>query len=235
MTSNIDTKELTNFNTHADDWWNMQGSFKTLHTINPLRLKFIQEHTELTHKQVLDIGCGGGILTESLARCGAQVTGIDMAESVLAIAQKHAETENLTIDYQLITAEALAEQQHAHYDVITCLEMLEHVPNPQSIIQACVRLLKPNGTIFFSTINRNLKAYLFTILGAEYLLHWLPVGTHDYNKFIRPAELAQWLREAGIQLQQMRGISYQILNRSFYLSDNLDVNYLVVGQKYPEL
>lgn len=228
---NVDPKEVNKFNMHAAQWWNPQGEFKTLHAINPLRVAFIQEQTELSGKTLLDIGCGGGILAESLAKAGANVTGIDMAEAVLQVACEHAAGQHLKINYQSITAENLATQQPANYDVITCLEMLEHVPDPTSIIEACSQLLKPGGKVFFSTINRNFKAYLFTVLGAEYLLKWLPIGTHDYNKFIRPSELATWARPAGLQLQQLRGISYSVLTQQFSLSNDVSVNYLAMFEK----
>lgn len=224
---NADPKELHTFDSAAQDWWNTQGIFKTLHDINPLRLRFISENTPLNNKTILDVGCGGGILTESLAKQGAVVTGIDLSEAALAVAKNHATQENLNINYQSITVEELAELQPASFDLITCMELLEHVPDPASIIAACAKLLKPGGEIYFSTINRNPKAYAFAILGAEYLLKMLPKGMHSYDKFIKPSELAAWLRSSDLELLRIAGITYNPFNHCYRLSHQIDVNYMV--------
>ncbi|MFT3742375.1 MAG: bifunctional 2-polyprenyl-6-hydroxyphenol methylase/3-demethylubiquinol 3-O-methyltransferase UbiG [Gammaproteobacteria bacterium] len=228
---NTDSQELQHFSHFANDWWNPTGPFKTLHDINPLRLSFIMDHCQIGGKQVLDIGTGGGILAESLAKMGAHVTAIDASESAILAAQHHANTQQLSIDYHVSTAEAFAEQHPEQFDVITCLELLEHVPDPTSVIQACSALVKPGGHVFFSTLNRNIKSYLMAIVGAEYLLKLLPKGTHHYEKFIRPAELAAWLRLHQLQLQQLRGLQYQPFSKSYRLSHQVDVNYLVYARK----
>lgn len=228
--NNLDPQEITKFEAVAHDWWNKNGEFKPLHDINPLRMQFIQEQAQLSDKKVLDVGCGGGILTESLAKERAIVTGIDMAERSLDIARKHATENNLSIDYQHITAEAFAQQQAHAYDVVTCLEMLEHVPEPSSVVRACAELVKPGGHLFFSTLNRNLKAYTHAILGAEYILGLLPRGTHDYAKFIRPSELDAWARKAGLTCIAIAGITYHPLTQEYRLSDDVSVNYLVCFQ-----
>ncbi len=224
---NADPKELHTFDDASYDWWNPQGIFKTLHDINPLRLQFITDKTNLANKKVLDVGCGGGILTESIARCDADTTGIDMSEMALITAKNHASQENLNINYQLTTVEEFANCHAATFDIITCMELLEHVPDPVSVVRSCAQLLKPGGEIFFSTINRHPKAYLFAILGAEYLLKMLPKGIHSYDKFIRPSELASWLRLAGLDLLAIKGLSYSPLTQSYHLSHKTDVNYLV--------
>jgi 2-polyprenyl-6-hydroxyphenyl methylase/3-demethylubiquinone-9 3-methyltransferase len=229
--SNIDLAEVKKFDNHADSWWNEDGDLKTLHQINPLRLSFIESFVSLKNKTVLDVGCGGGILSEALAKAGASTTGIDLSEPTLDIAKNHAKNNNLTIDYQAITAEDFAQKHPNHFDVITCMEMLEHVPEPESIVKACAHMLKPNGFIFFSTINRNPLAYAHAILGAEYILKLLPKGTHEYSKFIRPSELAGWAREYNLSLIKMRGIDYHLGNKSYALSDDIKVNYLMCCQK----
>lgn len=227
IASNSDPDEIAKFNSIAKAWWDPQGEFAPLHAINPLRLKFIQDHTELTDKQIIDVGCGGGLLSESLAQAGGQVTGLDLAPDSLLIAREHANKNNLKINYINSTAEAFSEKHPRQYDIVTCLEMLEHVPDPESIVQACAKLVKPGGHLFFSTINRNLKAYLFAVVGAEYLLGLLPKQTHDYAKFIKPSELASWCRNAGLEWQHTLGITYNPITREYSTTPSTDVNYLV--------
>lgn len=232
MTYNIDQQELAKFSALAARWWDPKGEFKPLHDINPLRLDYVDQQVGgLLGKVVLDVGCGGGILSESMARHGAQVTGIDMGESVLRVAKLHLYESGLNIDYQYTTVEQLAQAYPAHFDVVTCMEMLEHVPNPLSVVIACYQLVKPSGQVFFSTINRNLKSYLFAIIGAEYILKLLPKGTHDYAKLIRPAELAQWIRTANLMLRSMVGISYNPLTQHYSLSQDISVNYIIHAQR----
>ncbi len=226
--ANIDPSEIRKFEAMANRWWDTNSEFKPLHDINPLRLHYIQQHAPLDGKRVLDVGCGGGILSESMAAAGADVTGIDMGSAPLEIAELHLLESGLTVDYQQITAEELAQSAPAAFDVVTCMEMLEHVPDPSSVIQACHDLVKPGGHVFFSTLNRNPKSYLFAILGAEYLLNLLPKGTHDYAQFIRPAELARWCRTAGLQTTHQSGMTYHPLTRRYRLNPcDLEVNYLV--------
>jgi 2-polyprenyl-6-hydroxyphenyl methylase/3-demethylubiquinone-9 3-methyltransferase len=220
--SNIDPSEVSKFDALASRWWAPDGEFKPLHDLNPLRVKFITDRAELFGKKVLDVGCGGGILTESLADAGALVTGIDVSKNALDVARAH----NPAIDYQEITVETLATQQPHSFDVVTCLEMLEHVPDPSSVVQACAQLVKPGGQLFFSTINRTAKAYLFAIIGAEYVLKLLPRGVHDFSKFIRPAELDAWARVAGLQTREFAGISYNLISKQYALTTSVDVNYL---------
>lgn len=227
IASNSDPEEIAKFNSIAQAWWDPQGEFAPLHAINPLRLKFIQDHAELSDKQIIDVGCGGGLLSESLAQAGGRVTGLDLAPDSLMIAREHAKQNQLNINYIESTAEAYSEKHPARYDVVTCLEMLEHVPNPESIVQACAKLVKPGGHLFFSTINRNLKAYLFAVVGAEYLLGLLPKQTHDYAKFIKPSELASWCRNAGLEWQHTLGITYNPITRDYSTTSSTDVNYLV--------
>lgn len=223
---NVDTGEIAKFNAIAAQWWDPHGSFKPLHDINPLRLKFIEDHVLLSGKKVLDVGCGGGILAESMSARGAIVTGIDAADDALQAGRQHAAASGLSIDYRRITVEELVQEQTAGFDVITCMEMLEHVPDPQSVIDACARLCKPGGKLFFSTLNRNLKSYLLAILGAEYVLQLIPKGTHRYSEFIKPSELGVWLRKAGLTLMELRGITYNPLLRRYSLTQDVDVNYL---------
>lgn len=226
--ANVDLHEINKFEKMASRWWDKSGDFKPLHDINPLRLDFILKHCKgLAGKRVLDVGCGGGILTESMAKEGAIVTGIDMGEMPLEVARLHLLESKLEVDYQQSTAEDFAEKYPQQFDVVTCLEMLEHVPDPSSVIEACKKLVKPDGHIFFSTINRNPKSYLFAIIGAEYLLNLLPKGTHDFKKFIRPSELELWARQSGIKFQHMTGMHYNPITKKYWLADNLDVNYIV--------
>jgi len=223
---NVDELEIKKFEALASRWWDINSEFKTLHDINPLRVNYISRQINLADKRVLDIGCGGGILAEAMAHHGARVTAIDMADAALAVARLHLLESKLEIDYQKATAEKFAEQHRLQFDVVTCLELLEHVPVPASVVDACYRLLKPGGIVFFSTINRNPKSYLFAILGAEYLLKLLPRGTHDYGKFIKPSELALWCRNCGLQLQGQVGLHYNPLSKKYSLQGGLDVNYL---------
>ncbi len=225
---NVDFQEIAKFEELASRWWDPDSEFKPLHDINPLRLNYIEERTGgLAGKRTLDVGCGGGILAESMALRGASVTGIDMGEAPLAVARLHQLESGAALDYRRITAEELAESEPASFDVVTCMEMLEHVPDPASTIRACARLLKPDGHLFFSTINRNPKAYLLAVIGAEYLLRLLPKGTHDYRKFIRPSELDDWARAAGLTLRHLTGMHYNPLLRRYRLGAGVSVNYLV--------
>jgi 2-polyprenyl-6-hydroxyphenyl methylase/3-demethylubiquinone-9 3-methyltransferase len=229
---NLDRAELDKFSELAHRWWDPNSEFKPLHQINPLRLDWIERLSGgLARKRVLDVGCGGGILSESMARLGALVTGIDMAEKPLKVAQLHALEADISMDYQLIAAEDLAQAVPASFDVVTCMEMLEHVPDPASIVQACATLVKPGGRVFFSTLNRNPKSYLFAIIGAEYVLRLLPKGTHDYQKFIKPSELARYVRAAGLESEQLLGMSYNPLTQVYKLGTDTAVNYLMACRK----
>ncbi|HFD39950.1 MAG TPA: bifunctional 2-polyprenyl-6-hydroxyphenol methylase/3-demethylubiquinol 3-O-methyltransferase UbiG [Anaerolineae bacterium] len=227
MNANIDPAEVGKFEELASRWWDSASEFKPLHDINPLRLDFIDQRAHLKGKRVVDVGCGGGILSESMAARGAEVVGIDAGKAPLTVARLHALESGIELDYRQLTAEQLAEEEPESFDVVTCMEMLEHVPDPASVLRACARLVKPGGDVFLSTINRTPKAYAFAIIGAEYLLRMLPKGTHDYQKFIRPSELEAWAREAGLRFEQMTGMTYNPLSRSYRLEDDLDVNYLV--------
>jgi 2-polyprenyl-6-hydroxyphenyl methylase/3-demethylubiquinone-9 3-methyltransferase len=227
MTINVDAAELNKFSELAHKWWDKSSEFKPLHEINPLRLNYIDQAAGLSGKTVLDVGCGGGILSESMVQKGAIVTGIDLGEKALKVAQLHSLESGVTVDYQLIAVEALAEKQPASFDIVTCLEMLEHVPDPASVVTACAKLVKPGGHVFFSTINRNPKSYLFAVIGAEYVLNMLPRGTHDYTKFIKPSELASWMRPAGLSLQHQIGMSYNPVTQHYWLDDNVSVNYMM--------
>ncbi|MDP6413668.1 MAG: bifunctional 2-polyprenyl-6-hydroxyphenol methylase/3-demethylubiquinol 3-O-methyltransferase UbiG [Gammaproteobacteria bacterium] len=228
---NVDELEIKKFEALAARWWDPNSEFRPLHEINPLRLNYISQQVNLAGKQVLDIGCGGGILAEALVHHGAKVTAIDLAEASLSVARLHQLESGLDIDYLNTSAEQLSAESKHKFDVITCLEMLEHVPNPASVIEACARLIKPGGLVFFSTINRNPKSYLFAILGAEYLLKLLPRGTHDYGKFIKPSELALWSRACNLQLKDQIGMGYNPLNRRYALESNIDVNYIACYSK----
>jgi len=231
-TANVDHAEIDKFEQLAYRWWDPNSEFKPLHEINPLRLDYIDDYARLSGKRVLDVGCGGGILAESMAARGAEVTGIDMGEAPLEVARLHLLETGLKVDYRNSTAEAFAETHAGEFDVVTCMEMLEHVPDPASVIRACAALVKPGGHVFFSTINRNPKSYLFAIVGAEYLLRMLPKGTHDYAKFIRPAELARWMREAGLDSIAMSGLTYNPLTGVYRLDPgDVDVNYMVATQR----
>jgi 2-polyprenyl-6-hydroxyphenyl methylase/3-demethylubiquinone-9 3-methyltransferase len=225
--NNYDQQELNKFAALAAHWWDAEGELKTLHQINPLRLGYITEKVDLNGKSVIDIGCGGGILSESMAKLGAVVTGVDMNKPVIDVAKLHQLESNTEVEYLHLAAETIADQRPAQYEVITCLEMLEHVPNPHSIVKACAKLLKPGGHLFFSTINRHPKAYLFAILGAEYILKLLPKNTHDYAKFILPSELAQWARQSGLIEQELKGIAYNPFTEHFKLTNDISVNYLM--------
>ena len=223
---NIDQAEVGKFDQLASRWWDPDSEFKPLHDINPLRLDYINRRVALAERKVIDVGCGGGLLSEGMAHMGAHVTGIDMAEAPLSVARLHLLESGAQVDYQRITAEDMAAQHPQEFEVCTCLEMLEHVPDPASVVRACADLVEPGGQVFFSTINRNPKAYLFAIIGAEYLLRMLPRGTHDYGKFIRPSELERWARGAGLELRELTGMTYNPLSAEYRLGDNVDVNYL---------
>jgi 2-polyprenyl-6-hydroxyphenyl methylase / 3-demethylubiquinone-9 3-methyltransferase len=226
-TSNVDTAELSKFSDLAHRWWDSESEFKPLHEINPLRLEWINSKTPVKGLRVLDVGCGGGILTESLAALGADVTGIDLAEKSLGVARLHGLESGIKVEYQHIAAETLAEQQPASFDIVTCLEMLEHVPSPASTIDACARLVKPGGHVYFSTINRNPKAYLLAIVGAEYILKMLPKGTHSFDRFIKPSELTRWARACDLEADDMIGLHYNPLTELYSLGTDTSVNYLV--------
>ena len=230
-TDNVDLAELAKFNSLASRWWDTEGEFGALHQINPLRLDWIRQHAKLAGCKAVDIGCGGGILAESMSAAKATVTGIDMADGPLAVARLHQHESGIEVDYRESTAEALAAEEPGEYDVVTCLEMLEHVPDPSQVVRSCAELVKPGGHIFFSTINRNPKSFLFAIVGAEYVLRLLPRGTHEYEKFIRPSELEAWAREAGLQLRSSIGMHYNPLTKEYSLGPNLDVNYLMYFQR----
>jgi 2-polyprenyl-6-hydroxyphenyl methylase/3-demethylubiquinone-9 3-methyltransferase len=228
---NMDPGEVAKFDQSASRWWDPNSEYKPLHDINPLRLDYIDDRAALSGKRVVDVGCGGGILAESMAARGAQVVGVDMAGAALAVARLHTLESGVSVDYRQMTAEQLAAAEPASFDVVTCMELLEHVPDPASLIAACAQLAKPGGQLFFSTLNRNPKSYLFAVLGAEYLLRMLPKGTHDFAKFIRPAELARWSRAAGLTLKELTGMSYNPITRHYVLGGDVSVNYLVHAVK----
>ncbi|WP_194723262.1 bifunctional 2-polyprenyl-6-hydroxyphenol methylase/3-demethylubiquinol 3-O-methyltransferase UbiG [Noviherbaspirillum malthae] len=224
---NADPLELQKFSDLAHRWWDPTSEFRPLHEINPLRLEWINARAPLAGKAVVDIGCGGGILAESMARKGANVTGIDLSEKALKVADLHSLESGVQVRYELVSAEDLAAREAGRYDVVTCMEMLEHVPDPAAVVRACAALVKPGGHVFFSTINRNPKSYLFAVIGAEYVLRLLPKGTHDYAKFITPAELAQFARNAGLTVDGLKGMGYNPLTKVYSLNQDTDVNYLV--------
>jgi len=230
-TDNVHLHEINKFGSMAERWWDTQGEFKTLHDINPLRIQFIQSYADIAGKRIVDVGCGGGILTEGLAKLGADALGIDLSEELIDIADLHGLESGVNAHYQKISVEALAEQQPESFDHVTCMEMLEHVPDPGSIISACATLVKPGGMVFFSTLNRKPKAYLLAILAAEHVLQMLPKGTHDYKTFIKPSELSQSARAAGLELQGMVGIEYNPFNKRFSLGKDIDVNYIAAFKR----
>ncbi|MBU2571892.1 MAG: bifunctional 2-polyprenyl-6-hydroxyphenol methylase/3-demethylubiquinol 3-O-methyltransferase UbiG [Gammaproteobacteria bacterium] len=231
VTDNVHLHEINKFGSLAERWWDTTGEFKTLHDINPLRIRFIQEHAEINGKRIVDVGCGGGILSEGLAKNGADVLGIDLSEELIDIADLHGLESGVNAHYRKISAEALADEQPEGFDHVTCMEMLEHVPDPASIVRACAKLVKPGGTVFFSTLNRKPKAYLLAIVAAEYVLRMLPKGTHDFKTFIKPSELSRWARETGLELQSMAGIEYNPLTKRFSLGKDIDVNYLAAFKR----
>jgi len=224
---NIDKEEISKFNELASRWWDTDGDFKPLHEINPLRLDYICRQSNLKDLKIVDIGCGGGILSEAMAKKGGIVTGIDMAEKAIAVAKLHQIESKTTVDYKLMTAEELAEDEAGSFDIVTCLEMLEHVPDPSKVIQSCADLLKPGGSVYFSTINKNLKSFLFAIIGAEHILKLLPVGTHEYSKFIKPSSMESWSRQSLLELQSSIGLEYNPFISKYSLTHNLDVNYMM--------
>ncbi len=224
---NVDQIEIEKFSHNAHHWWDRNGEFKPLHDINPLRLDYIDRNASLAGKTVLDVGCGGGILSESMAGRGAKVTGIDMGEKALNVAKLHLFESALEVEYLRIPAEDFAKERPGHYDIVTCMEMLEHVPDPQGIVKACADLVKPGGHIFFSTLNRNAKSYLYAVLGAEYLLSLLPRGTHDYAKFIKPSELAHFCRNAHLEVEDLVGMKYDPFHKTYSLGRDVDVNYIL--------
>ena len=230
--TNVDPAELAKFSELAHRWWDPESEFRPLHQINPLRLEWIHGLAKLSGKQVVDVGCGGGILADAMARKGAQVLGIDLATKSLKVAQLHAlEAGTDGVSYREVSAETLADEQGGQFDVVTCMEMLEHVPDPASVVQACARLVKPGGWVFFSTLNRNPKSFLFAIVGAEYVLKLLPKGTHEYARLIKPSELAQWAREANLDLQGFKGMEYNPFTQRYWLSQDTSVNYLLACRK----
>ncbi len=229
---NVDQDEIAKFEKLASRWWDPNSEFKPLHDINPLRAGWIDQHASVSGKSVLDVGCGGGLLCEALAHRGATVTGIDMGEAPLSVARLHQLESGVEVNYLHSTAEALAAQRTGEFAVVTCLEMLEHVPDPSAVIQACADLCQPGGDLFFSTINRNPKSFLFAIVGAEYILNLLPRGTHEYDKLIKPSELARWIRAAGLEMQEMMGMTYNPLTKRYRLtSSDVSVNYLIRAKK----
>ncbi|WP_151447371.1 bifunctional 2-polyprenyl-6-hydroxyphenol methylase/3-demethylubiquinol 3-O-methyltransferase UbiG [Lacisediminimonas profundi] len=228
---NVDPSEVQKFSDLAHRWWDPTSEFRPLHEINPLRLEWINARAPLKGKRVLDIGCGGGILAESMARKGAEVTGIDLSDKALKVADLHSLETGVQVRYELVAAEDMAAREPSGFDVVTCMEMLEHVPDPEAIVHACATLVRPGGHVFFSTINRNPKSYLFAVIGAEYVLKMLPKGTHDYAKFIKPAELARYTRHAGLDLDAVKGLTYNPLTKMYSLNQDTDVNYLMACQR----
>lgn len=231
-TRNVDPQEIAKFEALASRWWDRDGEFRPLHEINPLRANFIDEHSPVAGKRLVDVGCGGGILAEAMAQRGATVTGIDMGEAPLAVARLHQQESGLAVEYRQSTAEELAAREAGSFDIVCCLEMLEHVPDPGSVINACAALAKAGGSLYFSTINRNPKAFVFAIVGAEHILRLLPAGTHDYAKFIKPSELAGWIRDAGLVVEGMTGLTYNPLTKYYRLNErDVSVNYMVRAVK----
>jgi 2-polyprenyl-6-hydroxyphenyl methylase/3-demethylubiquinone-9 3-methyltransferase len=228
---NVDKSEIAKFSALAHRWWDPNSEFKPLHAINPLRLSWMKSFVNFEGKKVVDIGCGGGILAESIAQSGADTTGIDLSEKALKVAELHALEVGANLTYRAISAEDLAQEQAGQYDVVTCMEMLEHVPDPASVVRACATLCKPGGTLFFSTLNRNPKSYLFAIIGAEYILRLLPKGTHEYAKFIKPSELAHFTRAADLEMLGIKGLGYNPITQVYSLNDNVDVNYMIAVRK----
>jgi len=224
---NADPVELEKFSRLAHRWWDPQGEFRPLHEINPLRLDWIDRHARLSGSKVLDVGCGGGILAEAMARRGAQVTGIDLSDKALRVAELHLAESGLDVKYKKITAEEHAANHPGEFDVVTCMELLEHVPQPESMVAACARLVRPGGKVFFSTINRNAKSYLFAVIGAEYVLKLLPKGTHDYLRFVKPSELSRWSRASGLAPEELIGMTYNPFTQRYRLGADCDVNYLL--------
>ena len=231
QTINVDPKEIAKFEALASRWWDPQSEFKPLHDINPLRLEYINQKASINSKIIIDVGCGGGILAESMASKGATVTGIDMGDAPLSVAKIHGLESGVEVNYEKISAEDMAEQHSGAFDVVTCMEMLEHVPDPSQTIASCAKLVKPGGDVFFSTINRNPKSFLFAIVGAEYLLKLLPKGTHEYKSFIRPSELESWARHAGLNLKNIIGMTYNPLTKQYSLGKDVDVNYMMHFKK----
>ena len=225
--ANVDPNEIKKFEDLASRWWDPESEFQPLHAINPLRTEYINLHSPVKGKKLLDVGCGGGLISEAMSVFGAEVTGIDMGEAPLSVAKLHLLESGEKIEYLKITAEELAEQRPQQYDVVTCLEMLEHVPDPSSVIEACAKMVKPGGDVYFSTINRNPKAWLFAIVGAEYVLNLIPRGTHEYDKLIKPSELSQYARQSGLEIQRMIGLHYNPLSKSYKLAAGVDVNYMI--------
>jgi 2-polyprenyl-6-hydroxyphenyl methylase/3-demethylubiquinone-9 3-methyltransferase len=231
QTEHFDQQEIAKFEAMAEEWWDPKGKFKPLHLINPLRLDYVNRHAPLAKKTVLDVGCGGGLLAEGMAKRGATVTGIDRSPKALGVARLHSEKSGITVEYEENDAETWVQTHQEYYDTVTCLEVLEHVPDVERTVAACAGMLKPGGSFFFATLNRTPTSYIKAIIGAEYLLNWLPKGTHEYARFIRPSEMNNALREAGLEINELRGMSYSVLTDRFTLSDDLSVNYLGLAKK----
>ncbi len=228
---NVDPAEIDKFGDKAERWWDTEGDLKTLHWVNPLRIRFIARHTEINNKRGVDVGCGGGILSEGLAKQGANVLGIDLSEQLIEIADLHGLESGIKVQYKILSVEALADREAESFDFVTCMEMLEHVPDPESVVRACGRLVKPGGKVFFSTLNRKPKSYLLAIVAAEHLLRMIPKGTHDFKTFIKPSELCAWARKADLDVENIIGISYNPLTQQFNLGHDIDVNYIAAFQR----